>query len=189
MAQTFYTSDWHLGSGIVLKSCSRPFKNPESMNSALILNCNNVASEKSDCVIHVGDFAIYKKDRDDYGLSLNPMLMTKILKSTFVLLEGNHDSNNKVRTIGKYLRTTLGPFTDVSVSHYPSYDKKAEGTFLKGDIHLCGHVHGKWKYFIDKENQVFNVNVGVDVWDYKPVSEDVLISFIRETMVKISTKS
>ncbi len=34
----------------------------------------------------------------------------------------------------------------------------------KGALHLFGHVHGNWR------GSTNAVNVGVDVWDYYPVS-------------------
>jgi calcineurin-like phosphoesterase family protein len=182
MAKKFYTADWHLGSHHVLEAFNRPFSSIERMNKSIISTCNNMAPSKSDIVIHVGDFACFKKDRGKIGLSENPNKILQNISSTFFNIEGNHDTNNKVRSIGNYLRTTLGPFVDVSVSHYPSNDERAKGTFLPGDIHLCGHVHNKWKYFIDKENQVLNINVGIDVWGYRPVSEDKLIDFIKKLM-------
>jgi calcineurin-like phosphoesterase family protein len=43
-------------------------------------------------------------------------------------------------------------------------------------------VHGAWKYFIDFDNKVLNINVGVDVWKYNPVSEDELIAYIDSIM-------
>ena len=182
MAKIFYTADWHLGSTKVLEVYNRPFRTAEYMNRVLVQNCNLYAAEKADIVIHVGDFACFKKDRDDYGLSETPNNFIKLLRANFINIEGNHDSRNKVKSIGKYLRTSLGPFIDVSVGHYPSSDPKAEGTFKKGDIRLCGHVHNNWKYFFDKEHLVLNVNVGVDVWDFRPISEDELVSCIRKYM-------
>ena len=184
MAQIFFTADWHLGSKIVMDIYKRPFKTVERMNAVLISNCNNKAKEKTDFVIHAGDFACYGKDRNETGLSINPNLFHKIIHSTFVPLEGNHDYNNKVKFIGSSLRLEVGQFEDVSIGHYPSYDKRAKDSFKKGDIHLCGHVHDKWKYFIDKENEVLNINIGVDVWNYHPISEDELANYIKKIMEK-----
>lgn len=181
MAVKFYTADWHLNSPKVLDIYSRPFPNIDYMNDVLISMCNLFAKPE-DTVIHIGDFFCYGKDGEYSGRNENPQLYLQKINSTFVNIEGNHDRNNKVKSIGKYLRTSLGPFEDVSVSHYPSTDKLAKGTFLPGDIHLCGHVHDKWKYLIDSQNQVLNINMGIDVWHYKIVSEDKLINYIKSIM-------
>ena len=74
------------------------------------------------------------------------------------------------------MRIKLGTrFPNVSVSHYPSYSEKSTGNFKNGDIHICGHVHGAWKHCVDLDHSVLNINVGVDAWNYKIVSDDELI--------------
>lgn len=182
MALKFYTADWHLNSRKVLEVYSRPFPSIEYMNEVLISMCNMFSSE-ADTVVHIGDLFCYGTDGSYIGTKENPQIYLGRIKANFVNIEGNHDRTNKVKSIGKYLRTSLGPFSDVSISHYPSTSDLAEGTYLPGDIHLCGHVHDKWKYLIDRKNQVLNVNLGIDVWDYKIVSEDKLISYIKKVML------
>lgn len=157
------------------------------MNKVLVSACNYFAG-KDDIVVHVGDFLIYGKDRDTITPKISQSEFISQINATFVNIEGNHDDHNKVKSIGSYLRTELGPFSDVSVSHFPSYDEQAKGQFREGDIHICGHVHGLWKHYIDLKNNVLNINVGVDVWGFKPVSEDVLISYIRKLMQDIEKK-
>ena len=179
MSKKFYTADWHLNSEIVRRH--RPFPTIDNMNQVLVSACNYFAG-KDDIVVHVGDFLIYGKDRDSLSPKDNPSKFISQINATFVNIEGNHDDHNKVKSIGSYLRTELGPFTDVSVSHFPSYDEKATGQFKEGDIHICGHVHGLWKHYIDLKNNVLNINVGVDVWGYKPVSEDMLVSYIKKLL-------
>lgn len=151
------------------------------MNKVLVSACNYYAG-KDDIVIHVGDLITYGKDRGIDSPKENPTVYLNQIDATFVNIAGNHDSNNKVKSIGTYLRTSLGPFVDVSVSHYPSYHPLAKGTFIPGDVHLCGHVHEKWKHYLDEQNKVLNINVGVDVWGYRPVSEDNLVSYIRNVL-------
>ena len=181
MPRKFYTADWHLNSEIVRASCNRPFPDIDYMNKVLVSACNYYAG-KDDIVVHVGDLLTYGKDRDTVAPKDLPSVFLSQVDATFVNIAGNHDERNKVKSIGTCLRTSLGPFSDVSVSHYPSYDERAAGQFMPGDIHLCGHVHGKWKHHLDRRNKVLNVNVGVDVWNYHPVSEDTLVSYIRTVM-------
>jgi len=182
MAKKFYTADWHLNSANVLNAYQRPFPNINYMNEVLISMCNLFAKSE-DIVIHIGDLFCYGQDRNEAGSKINPTELLSKINPTFVNVEGNHDKNNKVKSIGKYIRTTLGPFTDVSISHYPSTSQFAAGTFLPGDIHLCGHVHDKWKYLVDAEHQVLNINMGIDVWNYKIVDEDRLISYIKKILI------
>lgn len=179
MAKRFFTADWHLSSQLINKIYNRPFKNVLEMNAGLIDKCNAVASEE-DIVIHLGDFLIYGNDQGEQGLKINPRFFLKKINATFLNIEGNHDTTNKTKSVGWFVQTRLGnTFPDVSIAHYPSFHPKIKDLVRPGWIHLCGHVHDKWKCFIDKDRQVLNINVGVDVWDYKPVSETELISYIK----------
>lgn len=182
MSKRFFTSDWHLCSSRIIEACDRPFKDVDFMNKYLISMTNNFASE-DDIVIHAGDFCSYGNDRGEIGMKINPINFVKQINATFINVKGNHDENNKTKSVCYYMRTTLGKvFSDVSLSHYPSINPLAKGTFRSGDIHLCGHIHNRWKYLIDKKHKVLNINVGIDVWDYKIVSEDELIDYIRHVM-------
>ena len=178
MATKFYTADWHLASPNY-RVYDRPYNSVIEMNDSLIANCNAVAS-KDDIVMHLGDFACFGNDGGFPGLKINPSTFIEKINATFVNVEGNHDLNNKVKSIGFFAQTNLGKaFYDVSIGHYPSYHEKMKKYMQPGWIHLCGHVHRLWKFFLDKDRRVLNINVGVDVWNYKPVSEDELIQFIQ----------
>ena len=153
------------------------------MNTRLIDNCNSLATFE-DIVVHVGDFLIYGNDKGEQGLKINPQFFIDKIHATFLNIEGNHDPSNKTKSIGWFIQTHLGnTFSDVSVAHWPSYHDKVKDLVKPGWIHLCGHVHDKWKHFLDKERQVLNINVGVDVWNYKPVSEAELVSYIKRISI------
>jgi len=178
MARRFFTADFHLGMSKILEYSHRPFKTVEKMNAALVRSCNERAKEE-DIIIHVGDFCQYGDDRGVEGMKVNPAEYIKQIKPTFVNLQGNHDLNNKTPCLCKSMRTSLGKlFPDVSVSHYPSYDSRAAGTFKVGDIHVHGHRHSGKVITIDEEHRVLNLNVGVDLWNYKIVSEQELIEYL-----------
>lgn len=184
MAKRLWTADWHLGSSILLDkrimgADVRPFKDVDAMKSAF-LNSVLEFSGNQDIIIHIGDFASYGIDRGYHGLKEKPSEIIAKIPGTFINLRGNHDINNNVFSIGNSLNLGLGkryPF--VSASHYPSYDKRAAGTFTEGTIHLCGHVHKKWKHCLDLTHSVLNINVGVDVWNYKIVPEEELIKYLN----------
>lgn len=73
-------------------------------------------------------------------------------------------------------------YRNVYVNHFPSdhHDYKGPGRIPKGMpfIALCGHVHDKWLLKYDRENHVLNINVGVDVWDYKPVRDSQITELL-----------
>lgn len=185
MACRFYTADFHLGMAGILEYEDRPFQTIAQMDRALIDDCNEQA-QHGDTIYHLGDLASWKQDRGEQGLSIKPMdIVDDQIDATFLNIKGNHDVNNKVVSVCDSMRSKLGkryPF--VSMSHYPSYDVRSNGHFQKGDIHLCGHVHRRWKHCLDITNNVLNVNVGVDVWNYKIVDEDLLIDYLNKLFKK-----
>lgn len=193
MAHRIWTADWHLGSSILLDKnvmgdSVRPFKDVETMKLAFLESVSRKA-KTDDTIIHLGDFASYGIDRGYRGLKEKPQEIVAKIPVTFMNLRGNHDINNGVFCIGNSLNLGLGkryPF--VSASHYPSYDRRAAGTFIDGTIHLCGHVHKKWKHCLDLTHSVLNINVGVDVWDYQVVTEDELIKYINFLFTKRSNE-
>ena len=193
--KTFFTSDLHLQSteapGII-EWAHRPFKSVEKHDAALIRGINE-RCKSDDLLIHVGDFMNYGKNRGNEGGRNKPDFYTDQIKCQIVFLEGNHDANNHVRTIGKTLTTKVGKYI-VSVGHYPSFDKRFEkvitptyGSVVRFPlhIHLCGHVHDVWKYKIDRQPtySILNVNIGTDVWKYRPVSEAELDAYITRILM------
>ena len=64
----------------------------------------------------------------------------------------------------------------VSASHYPSPLNPTN----RLPIHLCGHVHNLWKHYYDKRNNILNINVGIDAWNYQIVSDQELIDYIHK---------
>lgn len=193
--KTFFTSDLHFQStespGII-DWAHRPFKSVEKHDAALIRGIQERV-KPDDLLIHVGDFMNYGKNRGREGGRAKPEEYVKRIGRQIVFLEGNHDPNNHVRCIGRTLTTKVGRYV-VSVGHYPSYDERFEHVVVPIYaseqhglicIHLCGHVHDKWKYRfheIGNKCQFLNVNVGVDAWHYRPVSEAELDAYIGKVL-------
>ena len=188
--RVFFTSDLHLQStdpGIV-EWAHRPFKSVEKHDAALIRGIRERVKPE-DMLIHVGDFMNYGKNRGREGGRLKAEDYMALIDRNIVFLEGNHDPNNHIRTIGRTLTTKVGKYI-VSISHYPSYDKRFEfvdtpmyGAFEIGrfHVHLCGHVHDTWRY--RRDGDFLNVNIGVDAWKYRPVSEAELDAYITRVLL------
>lgn len=182
MAKRFFTSDWHLGMSTLLNKNvmheeARNFRNVNEMNETILKNVLS-QSKKDDLIIHVGDLACYNSTD-----VIKPNEILQKIDATLINIHGNHDTTNKVKSLCTSMRLTLGKkYTAVSVSHYPTYDKHATNQFLEGDIHICGHIHKKWKHCLDLTHKCLNINVGVDVWNYMLVSEDDLIKYIDKLL-------
>ena len=47
----------------------------------------------------------------------------------------------------------IGQYKNVTLSHWPSYDEESRDFRIPfHSVHICGHVHDKWKYTFDKLN-------------------------------------
>lgn len=186
MAKRWFSSDFHLGFSALLKIEKWPFPSIEKHDAALLRSCAERAKQ-TDTIIHVGDLASYGQDNhngiNSKGLNINPMVMISSINAMFINIRGNHDQSNKVKSVCDSMRTTLGKrFLSVSISHFPTYDKRCAGHFRNGDIHICGHVHDKWKHCIDLDHKCLNINVGCMVWGWKIISEEELIQYISELL-------
>jgi len=175
----FFTSDWHLNDELILKVCKRNFKSAKRMTEVLIKQANQRAKDKTDTIIHVGDFIQRGLDRGtgvrEDQISARDAL--KQLNANIILLEGNHDDNNRCNTAGKILFRKVGKF-DCIVQHYPSttentHDHPNGKSFIRRHcneaytiINICGHVHDKWAFNYDSKFNVLNVNVGIDIYPY-----------------------
>ena len=92
------------------------------------------------------------------------------------LILGNHDRfkpfayhdmgfssvHTALRTTFHHLDLSFGA-ADFFMAHDPAWAQVPE------TIWICGHVHNHWKSQKTDTNTII-VNVGVDVWDFKPVS-------------------
>lgn len=164
-----------------------PFKTIEKHDAALLRSCQQRA-KPDDIIIHVGDLASYGKDRhadlNSNGLIVNPMHLIKDIPAIFINIKGNHDNSNRVKSTADSLQIHLGKrYPNVTVGHYPSYDTRSKFYIKNGWINICGHVHSKWKYCLDLDKQVLNINVGCMVWRYQIVSEDELIAYIGQILL------
>ena len=170
----FFTSDWHLNDELILKVCKRNFKSAKRMTEVLIKQANQRAKDKSDNIIHVGDFIQRGLDRGtgDKSTQVTAKEVLANMWANVILIEGNHDANNRCNTVGKVLFRKVGKF-DCTVQHYPSGTKGyIPRVFLPHkdskftDINICGHVHDKWAFRYDAQFNVLNVNVGIDIYPY-----------------------
>ena len=168
----FFTSDWHLNDEMILKVCKRNFKNAARMTEVIVQRANQRAKLKSDNIIHVGDFIQRGLDRGtgDKTTQVTAKEVLAVMWANVILIEGNHDENNRCHTVGKVLFRKVGKF-DCIVQHYPSFAGGMNFMCPFYDdnytvINICGHVHDKWAFRYDAKLNVLNVNVGIDIYHY-----------------------
>jgi calcineurin-like phosphoesterase family protein len=183
----FFTSDTHFGHANIIKYCLRPFKDAGEMDREMVRIWNETV-KKDDVVYHMGDVAFTSPDWCKH--------IIENLNGYKILILGNHDRAEEkmlergFQEVHKFIKgLTLQDGTIVNLSHYPyrgtddphhktKFDNK--NIVDDGRLLLCGHVHDSWKV---KPGLFKNhmINVGMDQWNFKPVSEDELIAF-KETL-------
>lgn len=180
LRKIFFTSDWHLYHENIIRFCRRPFKSVKEMHKTLIEKYNNVIKEE-DILYYLGDLTLIKSE---YAFKVHKEV--EKFKGTKHLIVGNHD-DWKMTTYEKIGFSTIhnvfwfpyGGFT-FYLAHDPSIY-----TCIENDpkaILLCGHVH---KLFTNLLPDKRVINVGVDVWDFSPVSFDTILTFLALNDIKI----
>jgi len=183
---TWFTADLHFWHRNIIEYCNRPWSSVEEMNEGLVERWNSVV-EPSDTVWVLGDVALSPSKLDHVSR----------LKGVKKLVSGNHDAcwlghrkgaakRQRYLDAGFAFVDSVGVIRDrlvgthrVDMSHLPyEGDSQAEERYKsyrpadQGRPLLCGHVHDSWRI---KGRQI---NVGVDVWDWYPVSEGVLATIL-----------
>ena len=164
----FFTSDTHFGHGGALGLYRRPFASVAAMNEGLIERWNQKVGP-DDEVWHLGDFAIRQP------AAVAAELLAR-LHGRKHLVTGNNDPE---ATTALEAWKSVQPYVEVIVEgvslvlcHYPFRSWRGMG---KGWINLHGHCHGRLK------PQPRQFDVGVDVWDFRPIS-------LREILASRRTK-
>lgn len=182
----FFTSDTHFHHANVIGYCKRPWGGVEEMNTALVDKWNARVKD-GDTVYHCGDFAFR---HDKHWLDILERLNGKI-----VLIKGNHDHKRLKTTAVKDKFELIyddgvfavpdknGKLHNVWMNHFPPFgsSKDPREMWRPGwepgartpwhQVALCGHVHTEWKHYGSV------INIGVDVWDYQPVTIDEILEY------------
>ena len=174
----FFTADTHFGHENVIKYARRPFRNADEMDIELVKKWNAVVNP-DDLVYHVGDVALCSFPR--------AMWLVSSLYGRKRLVFGNHDKilRKKKEFIALFEHTSdifevrvedpscEWGYQPIVLCHYAMrvWNKSHYGAWQ-----LYGHSHGS----LSDDVHSLSLDVGVDCWNYAPVSYDV----IRARMVK-----
>lgn len=171
---TWLTSDLHFGHTNIVSYSQRPFKDEYTMTEGIIERYNEVVKPE-DTVWLLGDICMGQLE-----LTIRHIGRLNGLK---ILYPGNHDivhprhKRHKNTELAKEFLKSFAvvhhheskPWLDgpggvlCRLSHYPV---EWEGWSLHG------HVHELWRQRGRK------INVGVDVWDYRPVHVDEVMALV-----------
>jgi len=169
---TFFTADWHYGHEAIISYCDRPFKNVHYMNKTLVDNYRSTVTPDDECFF-LGDLTLFSSTKKEELKNV----FSKLHGHKHLIL-GNHDCLKPFdyHELGFESVHTILDYCDYSLVHDPVY---AQGY---DQIWLCGHVHNLWTT-LETNHHTRIINVGVDVWGYKPVALDQL-SLIARSMRK-----
>ena len=169
----WFTADQHHAHKNIIRHCGRPWRSVDKMDRDIISNINDALSP-GDTLYHVGDFCWAGSDRWHFY----EMLMNKYRDDVIhQLILGNHDKLHPFKyvelgfvQVHTSLKLEAAFGHTLILNHDPSIHDivKDIGTLI------CGHVHGLFKI------SHRTINVGVDVWDFKPVSEETIVGIIEE---------
>jgi calcineurin-like phosphoesterase family protein len=181
----WFTSDYHIYHENILKlGKGRPFASTEEMHAA-IADRHNAVVRPGDRVFNLGDFALKCKWEQAYAFRQRLMGqqhflfgnhdnvawdMIRNVPNCFVWAKGDPDSP------GAYVLRLkgYGDIPKITIGHF------AARTFTsshKGSWNLYGHSHNQ----LPEEPRWLAFDVGVDCWDYRPVS-------IEEVAQKMKSK-
>jgi calcineurin-like phosphoesterase family protein len=158
----WFTADTHFGHGATLGQFRRPFASTTDMNEELVARWN-ACVKREDEVWHLGDFA----------WRMAPAAMAALLdrlNGTKHLVAGNNDTAG---TLGLSGWASVRHYAELELDgvhlvlcHYPFRTWNRMG---KGALNLHGHSHGRLARVRRQ------IDVGVDVWDYRPVTLATII--------------
>lgn len=171
MSQTYFTSDNHFDHARVIPYCKRPFADVDEMNAEMVRRWNERVRPE-DTVFHLGDFHMGPKERIRHWVEQ--------LNGYKILVLGNHDRSPTVMrdagfdfTYKSLIHMARG--FDVLLAHKPDLSQNEAmaqglGVTMTQRYMFCGHVHETWK----RQGNV--INVGVDQWNFTPVTLEELIN-------------
>ena len=158
-----FTADTHFGHAGALGLYHRPFASVAAMDAALIEQWNRAVAP-TDEIYHLGDFAMTSKpERIEALLSA--------LHGRKHLITGNNDRAGALDARGW---STVAPYLELDANGVLlvlcHYALRTWRDMAKGALNLHGHSHGRLNPLPRQ------YDVGVDVWNYRPVALDVLVA-------------
>lgn len=157
----FFTADCHFADDAIRRFFDRPFAGTEAMDAAMIAGAAVVGPD--DDLWIIGDFAACETEEGRAAARA----AFEALPGRKHLVRGNHDPDWLVKALPW---ASVHDLVEVEAAgrrlvlcHYPLVTWNGARA---GALHLFGHVHTHWK---GAEGQV---NVGVDLWNFAPVSPD-----------------
>jgi calcineurin-like phosphoesterase family protein len=178
----FFSSDQHFSHSNIIRYSKRPFKNADEMNETIIERWNATVSPQ-DIIYTLGD-VMFEKDKGKMEWLLSRLNGEKHL------IWGNHDKGLHSIKWQRYFNSAAemkdlyippesngGTGQHIVLCHYPllTWNKSHHGSWA-----LHGHCHGS----LPEDIHARRVDVGVDCWDFTPVSMEQLTEKMSKKIFK-----
>ena len=175
MPDIFFTGDTHFGHAKVIEYCKRPFQDVHEMDAELIERWNKRV-KPGDLVYHLGDFALVRNPAEI-------KTYVRQLRGQIHLILGNHDQKRLKGLVGF---ADVTPYKEITVGEQKiillHYAMKVWNKSHFGSWQLHGHSHGS----LPRDFERKQLDVGVDVWNYAPISfEEVAKEMEAHTFVPV----
>ncbi len=191
----WFTSDPHYWHKNIIRLSGRPFAHLHEMHEHLIQEWNKRV-KPTEKVYVLGDFSFG-------SVGMTKGILDRLLGHK-ILIKGNHDMASHKMLAAGFQEVHENIFENIGnqrvlLSHFPyhpmqRYHKNPDGSVIADDaayvgdrryLHkrivddgehwlLHGHVHGHYK------QRGREINVGVDVWDFKPVPHEKILNMIED---------
>lgn len=187
-----WTSDFHMGHYNVIKYCNRPFKDISHMHETIIERWNTAISP-DDEMWFLGDWSMSQR----YLWMLN-----RFNFKNMVWVLGNHDKEKRIikemeeggilYDLRDKITLRKGTYVNIGGKMFTVVHRPMDG----GDEYpvLCGHVHERWQFLppgtsisehgrskpsTTKVLQMPILNVGVDVNNFFPYTDEQILKFFE----------
>lgn len=159
----WFIADTHFSHANIIRYAKRPFATVEEMDQSLIANWNSCV-DVDDQVYFLGDFGLGDVDH------LHSICSQ--LNGLKICIRGNHDRNASWMHRVGFAVVLESAFLKIGrhnaeLIHIPSENPP-------NHFQLHGHVHDK------KPNKIISnqLNLCVEVWNYKPIPEKAILSLL-----------
>ena len=157
MADTWFTSDFHLGHFNIIRYCNRPFADTREMDEVILDRLNALVKPK-DTLYFLGDFCLGKHDSV-------AAYRNRLACQTIHFVDGNHDKTTR------QLQHLFSSWSSLSEIHIGKqgivlchYAMKVWPNHSRGAWQLYGHSHGN----LPDDPISLSMDVGVDSHDFRP---------------------
>ena len=178
----YFSSDLHFYDEGLIKYCDRPFSSVDEMHRKIIDNFRDKVNGNGEIYI-LGDIAgrnVADLEKKDYTQIFDQMGINNP-NTPFHLILGNHDTlqiqdytDMGFVSVKRIAHIRLGKL-ETMLTHDPCMVQP------KNTLALCGHIHTLFDHICNVQRNTLTINVCLETRDYTPVSEDEIISLIKNT--------